>query len=78
MIWDVVANKPRATCFDYLLPSPTSDRYLGIEIDTRQLVVVDENFKIIKRIDVTFDADRQCDLIWSPDERFAICRSYPK
>ncbi len=76
LIWDVGANQPVATPFDYLLPSSTSDRYLGIEIDTRQLVLVDENFKITKRFEVTFDQNRQCDLIWSPDERFAICRSF--
>ena len=76
LIWDVEANKPVATPFDYLLPSSTSDRYLGIEIDTRQLVLVDENFKITKRFDVTFEQQRACDLIWSADERFAICRAF--
>jgi hypothetical protein len=76
LIWDIVANKPIATPFDYLLPSSTSDRYLGIEIDTRQLVLVDEDFRIAKRFDATFDRDRQCDLIWSPDQRFAICRVF--
>ncbi len=76
LIWNMETNKPQVTPFDYLIPSSTSDRYLGIEIDTRQLVLVDENFKIAKRFDVTFDRDRQCDLIWSPDERLAICRSF--
>jgi hypothetical protein len=64
------------TPFDYLVPSSNSDRYLGIEIDTRQLVLIDENFKVAKRYDVTFDQDRECDLIWSADERFAICRTF--
>jgi hypothetical protein len=76
LIWDVEANKPVATPFDYLLPSVTSDRYLGIEIDTRQLVLVDEGFKVIKRYNATFEPQRNWDLIWSPDERFAICRTY--
>ena len=76
LIWDLVNNRPRATCFDYLLPSSTSDRFLGVEIDTRQLVATDENLKITKRFDMTFDPERSCDLFWSPDERYAICRSY--
>ena len=76
LIWDIVAYKPRATSFDYLVSSSSSDHYLGIEIDTRQLVVADENFKIAKRLPVTFDPQQRCDLIWSPDERFAIARIY--
>ncbi|MEX2169838.1 MAG: hypothetical protein WD851_11050 [Pirellulales bacterium] len=76
LIWDLVKNRPRATCFDYLLPSSTSDRFLGIEIDTRQLVVTDEKLQISKRFDVTFDLGRGCDLFWSPDERYVIGRSY--
>ena len=67
-------NRPH-TPFDYLLPSTTSDRYLGIEIDTRQLVVTDDNFKVTKRFDVTFEPDRRCDLFWSANERYAICRT---
>lgn len=76
LIWDVVANKPRVTPFDILLPAESSDRYLGVEIDTRQLVLVDKDFQIINRFDVVFDHDRRCDLLWSPDERTAICRSF--
>ena len=75
LIWDTASNKPRATCFDVLLPSSTTGRFLGIEIDTRQLVIADENFEITKRLDVTFESHRFCDLVWSPDERFAICRT---
>lgn len=73
LIWDAVADKPRATCFDYLLPSATSDRCLGVEIDTHQLVIADENFKVVKRFDVTLDLYR-CNLTWSPDEKYAIVR----
>lgn len=76
LIWDIAANKPRVTPFDFLLPSTTSDRYLGVEIDTRQLVVADKDFQIIKRFDVVLDHDRRCDLFWSPDERTAVCRSF--
>jgi hypothetical protein len=74
LIWNAVTNKPQATPYDYLLPSSTSYRYLGVEIDTRQLVLVDENFKVAKRFDVKFDEQQQFDLIWSPDERFALDR----
>ena len=48
--------------------------YLGIEIDTRQLVLVDANFRILKRFDFRFESKRQCDLTWSANERFALCR----
>ena len=78
LIWGLSNNRPRATGFDYLLPSTTSDRFLGVEIDTRQLVATDENLRINKRFDVTFAPERGCDLFWSSDERFAICRSYTR
>jgi hypothetical protein len=74
MIWVAATNKPGATSFDVLIPSSTSGRFLGIEIDTRQLVIADEDFHITKRFDVTFNAQRFCDLIWSRDERYALCR----
>lgn len=76
LIWDIASNEPQATCYDYMLPSSSSGRFLAVEIDTRQLVVVDENLKVSKRIDVVFDQDRRCDLFWSPDERFAIGRRF--
>jgi hypothetical protein len=75
LIWDVSSNKPRATPFTYLTPSPTSERWLGIEKDTRQLVIVDEDFNIIKRYEETMPEMKYgFDMIWSPDERFAIWR----
>lgn len=75
LIWDVMANKPRATCFLNLIPSSTSGRWLGIEKDTRQLVLVDEDFNIVRR----FDQQRPSDdfgfrIDWSPDERFLLWR----
>jgi hypothetical protein len=76
LIWDIVSNAPKATCYDYMLPSSSSCRFLAVEIDTRQLVVVDENLHVSKRIDVVFDQDRRCDLFWSADERFAIGRNF--
>jgi hypothetical protein len=74
MIWVAATNKPRATCFDVLVPSSTSGRFLGIEIDTRQLVIADEDFKIVKRFGAIFQSDRHCDLLWSADERYTLCR----
>jgi hypothetical protein len=74
LIWEVASNKPRVTPFDYLVPSSTSDHFLGIEIDTRQLVTTDEKFEITQRFDVTVPQDRFLDLIWSPDEQFVVCR----
>jgi hypothetical protein len=75
LIWDVAANRPRVTPYDVLIPSSTSGRYLGIEIDTRQLVVVDEQFQIAERFEQTFPAERTVDIIWSADERFAVART---
>ncbi len=75
LIWDVPAARPRVTPYDLLLPSSTSGRFLGIEIDTRQLVLVDEKFRIVKRFEVTFPAERNVDFTWSDDERFAVCRT---
>jgi len=37
-------------------------------------VIANADFKIMKRLDVTFPARESCDLFWSKDERFAICR----
>jgi hypothetical protein len=76
LIWNATTNKPQATCFDYLLPSSTSDRFLGVEIDTRELVLVDQNFEDVKRFDITLNQRRRCDLFWSPNEKVAVCRSY--
>jgi hypothetical protein len=76
LIWDAHTNRPVATFFDVLVPSSTSGRFLGVEIDTRQLVVADASFKITKRFDVIFNWRQFCDLFWSPDERFAIGRSH--
>jgi hypothetical protein len=75
LIWNVTQNKPQATCFDFITPSRTSERHLAIEIDSRQLVLTDGQFRIIQRFDVYLD-HRRCGLIWSDNERFAICRSY--
>ena len=76
LIWNATTNKPQATCFDYLRPSSTSDRFLGVEIDTRELVLVDNKFQVLKRFSVTFNQRRRCDLFWSPNEKLAVCRSF--
>jgi hypothetical protein len=74
LIWDLATGRPRVTPFDVLIPSTSSNHFLGIEIDTRQLVLVDEEFQVAKRFDVRVKPNRQCDLIWSADERYAVCR----
>jgi hypothetical protein len=76
LIWDALASRPRVTPYDRLLPSSTSGRFLGVEIDTRQLVIADEDFRIVQRFDVYFDQRRTCELVWSPDERYAACLSH--
>src|SRR6185312_14146365 len=76
LIVDATTNKPRVTPFDVLVPSTTSGRFLGIEIDTRQLVLADEDFRVTQRYEATFTRQCFCDLTWSPDERYAICREF--
>jgi hypothetical protein len=76
LIWEVAADRPRVTPYDELLPSLTSGRFLGIEIDTRQLVLVDNDFHIVRRFDMYFDQRRRCELAWSADERYAVCLSH--
>ncbi|WP_428307361.1 hypothetical protein [Lacipirellula sp.] len=75
LIWDVARNKPRATPYDYLAPSPTSGRWIGVEKDTRQLVALDEDFNVIARHEEYLpQADYGFDMTWSPDERFILWR----
>jgi hypothetical protein len=75
LIWDVAANKPRATPFHYLTPSSSSERWIGIEKDTRQLVITDADFQIVRRFDEYLpNTSFGLDLQWSPDERFLLWR----
>jgi hypothetical protein len=76
LIWNVADNKPRATPFLYLTPSAKSGRWLGVEKDTRQLVIADENFDVIKRFEEYQRGPTYgFNLDWSPDERFVIWRN---
>jgi hypothetical protein len=76
LIWDLTTNKPRATPFLNLTPSPISGRWLGVEKDTRQLVITDENFGIAERFDFVSPAKGYGrELLWSPNERFVIWKN---
>ena len=76
LIWDLSTDRPRATPFLYLTPSSTSGRWIGIEKDTRQLVIVDENFNVSKRFDeVRPPTSYGFQLNWSPDEQFILWRN---
>ncbi len=69
LIWNVEDNKPCATPFLYLTPSAKSGRWLGIEKDTRQLVIADENFDVIKRFEeYQRGPSYGFKLDWSPDD----------
>lgn len=75
LIWDLATNRPRATPFVYLTPSPTNGRWIGVEKNTRQLVAVDEDFKVVERYEeILPDARYGFDMIWSADERFVFWR----
>jgi hypothetical protein len=78
LIWDVATNKPRATPFVSMTPSSTSGRWICIEKDTGQLVIVDENFEIIRRVDEFLPRGERSfgrELIWSPDEKYVIWKN---
>jgi hypothetical protein len=76
LIWDVKQNRPRATPFLTLVPSSTSGRWIGIEKNTRQLVIIDDRFEVVQRLE-EFVPDRShgFKLDWSPDERFIVWRN---
>lgn len=76
LIWDIAAGRPRATCFLYLAPSLRSSRWIALEKDTRQLVLLNEHLEVIERFDL-FRGDRSYafHLDWSPDERYIIWRN---
>ena len=77
LIWDLSTNEPRPTPFYVLVPSSTSDRWLGVEKDTNQLVIADANFEIVDRLDFHPSKGRRFggQLYWSPSERFAIWKT---
>ena len=76
LIWDLITNKPRATPFLNLIPAASSDRWIGIEKDTRQLVITDQDFEIVQRFDFVWPAKGYGrELIWSPDERFVLWKN---
>lgn len=76
LIWDVAANKPRATPYLRLTPSTISNRWLAIEKDTREVVVLDEDFAVIKRTnEFRPSLSYGLRMEWSPDENFAILRN---
>jgi len=79
LIWDIEGHKPRATCFTQLMPSAASHRWLGIERNSRQLVMVDNEFQVIQRYDKWLPEDPNgYRLAWSPDERFIFWKEKMK
>ena len=76
LIWDLSTNKPRATPFLNLIPSVRSGNWIGIEKDTRQLVITDENFEVVQRFDFIWPKPQSNrELIWSPNERFVLWKN---
>jgi hypothetical protein len=77
LIWNVAANRPQATPYLAMAPSSTSGRWLAVEKDTRQLVVVDEEFNVSKRVDEFVPRSPVSDRVvlhWSHDEQHVIWR----
>jgi hypothetical protein len=76
LIWDFGSDGPRATPFLNLVPAATSGRWLGIEKDTRQLVITDEDFEVIERFEFFWpEKMSNRELIWSPNERYVIWKN---
>lgn len=70
-IWSVNPPKPCLCIYERLIPSKTSDRFLGVEIDTFQLVVVNADFEIERRVEYFLNPPDTGPLYWSADERYA-------
>ena len=78
-IWDVTSNQLMASRFSYLVPSSRGSRWLGVEQTSGQLVLLDSAFSVVRTFDQRLSAERELvDLLWSPDERFAIWREQPR
>jgi hypothetical protein len=59
-----------------MTPSTTSDRWVAVEKDTRELVILDGEFSIIRRIDEIIQPNEfGYKMYWSPDERYVICQT---
>lgn len=74
LICETKTGKPRVTPFDTLVASHGSGRFIGVEIDTRELVVVGPDLAVVERTGVTLPGGKHCELIWSRDEKFVICK----
>ena len=75
LIWNLTTGKPQATPYLCMTPSSTSGRWIAVEKDSRELVILDESFKVAQRCEEFFPPTRHGELIWSPDERFVIWRN---
>ncbi|WP_428305486.1 hypothetical protein [Lacipirellula sp.] len=76
LIWEVERDRPRATCFLNMTPSSTSDRWIAVEKDTRELVILDREFSVIRRFDEVIEPNQfGYKMYWSPDERNVICQT---
>jgi hypothetical protein len=59
-----------------LVPSTSSGRWIGIEKDARQLVLLDEQLQVARRFDEWLpDRTFGFQLDWSPDERYILWRN---
>lgn len=76
LIWNLETNKPRATPFLKLTRGSSTNRWIGIEKDSREIVVADAEFQVVHRSG-EFVPVRSfgLDLQWSGDERFVLWRN---
>jgi hypothetical protein len=75
LIWHVESNRPVATPYYALSPSPTSDRWIGIEKDSWRFVILDKNMKVLERTTFTAPRSRSVfnrQLQWSCNEQFVL------
>lgn len=73
LLWNSSTNRPIATCFDQLFAAPSCERFFGVEIDTRQLVLTNVHVEVAKRFEIEIAENRSLgSCYWSPDESHLV------
>lgn len=73
LFWDLKDGRPIATAYERLFAAPSRRRFLAVEIDTRQWVVLDQELNVARRLDATLAPECFPQAgFWSPDEEHAV------
>ncbi|QDT69531.1 hypothetical protein MalM25_24700 [Planctomycetes bacterium MalM25] len=78
LFWNRVTQRPLVTSYDRIFPSPSCRRFLGVEIDTHQLVLLNADLRIERRYDVFLGKEHHLtSCAWSPNERHLLYKLKP-